>query len=181
MLDTDRTEFDASMDHVWAGYGMSCTPIRRDAYWQSLRKMSLIDFQRIVEHCLSEQAPEKVPTHQGMWLIARRLKPERALGALAADRAWEPWLLKGNNLLLRYIRKHVCLRPKRYGTSGAHIDQSMRDRVQQLVEAKNSWVRTMQTDESARASAKQQSTWETLMRIAEGRIDDFVAEEAGLL
>jgi len=186
MLSTDREEFETLLARLCAAYDRPMGEARTSAYWTGLAHMTLIDFGRVVEHCLGERGPEKFPTVHACWEFARMLKPVRALGAMATakrdDDGEDAWLIRGNLHLLRYIRRHVAARAGRYG----HVigrdrisicgtpSREMHERVQCLVEAKNSWVLGMTSGESHEPEA-QQAMWNDLMQTAESRIDALIA------
>jgi hypothetical protein len=76
MLSTDRQDYETAMAQLCAGYDK---PIgeRMEAYWKGLGKMGLVEFQRIVEFCLSEEGPEKLPNCSALWAIRKRLKSQQ--------------------------------------------------------------------------------------------------------
>lgn len=73
MQSTDREEFDAQMLMLCQGYDRPVGD-RGEAYWKGLAKMTLVEFARVVEHCLSEEGPPKFPTTHVIWGIHRSLK-----------------------------------------------------------------------------------------------------------
>jgi hypothetical protein len=75
--DSERAEFDAMMDKLCAGMGVPSYDVRKEAYWQGLRKMGLIQFGRVVEHCLSEVGPDKIPAVPAVWKILNAIKAKQ--------------------------------------------------------------------------------------------------------
>jgi hypothetical protein len=73
MQSNERTEFDGLMDQFCAGMGVPSYDVRKEAFWKGLQKMSLIQFGRVVEHCLSEEGPDKIPNVPGIWKLWRSL------------------------------------------------------------------------------------------------------------
>lgn len=74
MQSTDRTEFEAQLAALCAGFNVPATKERQEAYWTGLSKMSLPQFVRTVEHALGEEGPEKFPTTGFMWKLYKRAK-----------------------------------------------------------------------------------------------------------
>ena len=112
MLTTDRSDYDKLFDSWCVGLGAIPTEARREAYWKGLSKMSVIQFSRVVDHCLSEDGPEKMPTVPGVW------KLWRSIAAAARSRSMPPppppeELSKGlqhvNGMFLKYLlRRRVA-------------------------------------------------------------------------
>lgn len=182
MLTGDREEFDKQLAILCAGWDRPVTESRATAYWSGLGKMNLVDFSRVVEHCLGERAPEKFPTVHACWELSRMLKPQRALGALAY-RSIEPedlWLTRANLHLLRHLRTINSAQPWRYGgrTDPEHV---MRARLQPLIDARNTWALDMrECAESRDDPAYQKRLWDELVEAAEKRIDAMIAGSAEL-
>lgn len=76
MLSTERQDFEAAMAQLCAGYDKPVGE-RLEAYWKGLAKMGLVEFQRIIEHCLSEDGPPKLPSCRQLWDIRKTLKAKQ--------------------------------------------------------------------------------------------------------
>jgi hypothetical protein len=112
MLTTDRSDYDKLFDTWCVGLGAIPTEARREAYWKGLSKMSVIQFSRVVDHCLSEDGPEKIPTVPGVW------KLWRSIAAAARTRSMPPpqppeeqseGLKLVNGMFLQYINRRRVL------------------------------------------------------------------------
>jgi hypothetical protein len=112
MISSEQTEFNTLFDQVCAGLGAIPSDARRAAYWKGLSKMSLIQFSRVVDFCLSDEGPDKFPTVPGVW------KLWRVIAAAARSRSMPPppppeELSKGlqhvNGMFLKYLlRRRVA-------------------------------------------------------------------------
>lgn len=183
MARVERGEFEKGMALLHGGYDRPCTEAKLASYWQSLGKMSAGDFQRAIEFCLSEDAPEKLPTHQALWRIAKQLRPARQDGRLAPIVPdMDEWEAKAARWFGNYIGRVVRLRTARYGQcswtfeGGIVIGQSMLERVMLLVKAKNEWIGAMRMDPK-RTAEEAVRLWNELIAEAECTIDELVAEE----
>jgi hypothetical protein len=175
MLSADRAEFDRLLATLCAGWDKPVTDSRAAAYWQGLAKMNLVDFGRVVEHCLGEGAPEKFPTVRDCWGLAKMLRPVRSLGALAKAAPDELWLMRANLKLLAHFRALNAATPWRYGGKTETFDV-MRARLQPLIEAKDTWALDMRESESSRNDpAYQERLWNELIVVATNRIDAMIA------
>jgi hypothetical protein len=75
MLSTDRIDFDKQITVMIGGFpGYFLTPERLESYWRGLQKMQMSMLVRIVDHVLSEQGPEKIPSVSAIWKIYRELR-----------------------------------------------------------------------------------------------------------
>lgn len=199
MASIDRAECVAGVELIYASYDKPCQDRHRESYWKTLAKMNTHDFARVMEHCLSEDAPEKVPSAGDCWRIAKRLRPARQDGrdftqpVAELDDVQKAAAMR----LADYIHNHVrgtTLDAGRYGSvrwvagNGAHhfvgrleISQSMHERVAVLVRAKNAYIERIRGDHTLADPELAQAVWDRMLREAEREIDDFVAEEQGTL
>lgn len=76
MLSTDRSEFEAQVGTLCAGFNVPATRERQDAFWTGLAKMSLVEFVRCVEFALGEDGPDKFPTTKSLWKLHREIKSQ---------------------------------------------------------------------------------------------------------
>lgn len=77
MQASERPEFDAMMDQLCVGLGAVSYDVRKEAYWKGLNKMSLIEFGLVVEFCVSENGPDKVPPVPAVWKLLHTIKAAR--------------------------------------------------------------------------------------------------------
>lgn len=73
METTDRVEFDAQMAQLCAAFNVPDKG-QAAAYWIAFRRLSLIEFARIIEAALGPDGPEKMPTVKQLWRIRAELK-----------------------------------------------------------------------------------------------------------
>lgn len=158
MLQTDRAEFDRQMSLLCAGYNVHASADRLEAYWRGLAKMELPTFVRVVEHCLGEQGPEKLPTARTVWPLARSLR-RRSGPPEAPPSLWrgDEWASAGNRHLMAHLMRRM-LKHQGFNAPETAI----------LVESKNAWVEDCRIDQPI--ASKQRSAWEDQMRVADGRI-----------
>lgn len=94
-------ELDRQLVMLCAGYDRPFTTERREAYRKGLAKMHPAMLERVVEHCLGEDAPEKFPTCRQLWQISAKLRARRAPGATAdAGPRMSRWAILANQVLL---------------------------------------------------------------------------------
>lgn len=108
MLSSDREIYNTTFDEWCAGMGVIATDARREGYWKGLAKMSLIQFTRVVEHCLSEEGPDKFPTVPAIWKLWRAISAKARQGSMPPPRAPEPQsqgLRLINGLFLKYLAR----------------------------------------------------------------------------
>lgn len=70
MVDIDLPEFLLALARLCAGFDTPVTEARKDAYWQSLRKLTLREFERLVNAALSGDFL-KMPTTGALWKMQR--------------------------------------------------------------------------------------------------------------
>jgi hypothetical protein len=159
MLTSDRKDFDALISVLCAGYNIPATGDRLDAYWRGLAKMELPTLSRLVDHCLAEGGPEKLPTPRSMWPLARELRAKIAPPA-PPPKAWQgdEWLAAGNRHLFAYIVRHAMVK-RTFNVEETAI----------LVQAKNAWVEDMRLDTPK--AAEQKAAWEHQIHFAQERME----------
>lgn len=117
---SDRTDFEAQLASLCAGFNVPMGD-RAEAYWRGLAKMELRTFARVVEHCLGEDGPEKIPTTKQCWLHSKSLRKNGAFTPSEPTRApWtgDRWDIEANFRLLTHIRSAG----KRYGPDAAYSE-----------------------------------------------------------
>ena len=138
----DQGEFDAQLEALCAGHDKPCTEARRTAFWKGLSKMSLIQFGRVVEHCLSEDGPEKMPTVPGIWVLWRQIRDRGRAHAPQKASGPDPDISAGmqavNQLFIRYLGRRRL-------TEGFKGDLNMAARREECIRLSR-WVDAMIMD-----------------------------------
>lgn len=108
MISTDRDDFNVLMKKLCVGLGALPSPDRLATYFDNLRKMTLIQFSRVVDECLSERSViGKLPNIPAVWKIWHEIqdKGRRKVAELAPP--IEVKLTKEqkviDSMMLRYI------------------------------------------------------------------------------
>lgn len=117
MISTDRPACDALVQQLCAGYNAPPTDARLAAYWKGMARMRIEAFERVVDHCLGENGPEKLPTSQGLWKLFRSLRtqspavqPKSAAQLLTEERERlgydpeNPWETRANRIGIKFCR-----------------------------------------------------------------------------
>jgi hypothetical protein len=65
----DREEFEIQLAKLCAGFNVPATSARKEAYWSSLAKMTVVQFARCVDIALSPSGPDDLPTAKGLWRL----------------------------------------------------------------------------------------------------------------
>jgi hypothetical protein len=129
MQSTDRPEFDEQLKILCAGYDKPVGD-RSEAYWKGLAKMSLIEFARCVEFCMTEEGPEKMPTAPGMWKIRKQLRSAPTIILPLKTQRHAPdshMVFFANRLMLR----HVVWRG---GIGEVELDRCLRAKAELVIE-----------------------------------------------
>ena len=106
---SDRPDFDALMTKLCIGLDVKPDPARLQTYWDGLQgKMSIIQFARVVEHCLGDGGAVKLPKLPEIWSIWRQVKDKaRKVAAPAAEtlpeRSWGSLLV--DSMFLTYLHQ----------------------------------------------------------------------------
>jgi hypothetical protein len=69
----DREEFDSQMQILCESYDKPWKS-KLEAYWESMQKMSIVEFARCVEFAISALGPDKFPTTRVMWEILGKFR-----------------------------------------------------------------------------------------------------------
>lgn len=78
-------EFDATLGELCAAYDKPFTNERRAAYRKSLGKLGQVGWARLVDHCIGESGPERMPTTRECWQIYRKLRNWRPPTQVSAE------------------------------------------------------------------------------------------------
>lgn len=104
MMIKDRPDFDLLMRKLCIGLDTLPAPDRFQAYWDGLSKMSLVQFAKVVEDCLSPSSTHaKVPTIPVLWQILRKVSGPQGPHGPAPVQTRGLQLING--LMLEYIRR----------------------------------------------------------------------------
>lgn len=105
MQTSEREDFEEQLAILCAGYNVPATVHRKHAYFAGLAKMSMAQFVRCVEHAVSEQGPEEIPTPKGIWRIHRDFRKTTAHGPAGAPQIAEQdhLLFFANRLFFRHL------------------------------------------------------------------------------
>ena len=174
MLLTDRTEFDAQMQVLCAGFNVPMGE-RSAAYWRGLAKMELRTFVRVVEHCLGEKGPERIPTVNAVWTLSKSLRPPRITPEpTTAPWQGDQWDRVANLRLIDHIRSNGSrFSPDSGYDSNLHQATAgpiTREFTSYLVQAKNAWAEDVRS-ESNPTSEWLQRTWREGMASVDARIE----------
>ncbi len=173
MLISDRSEFDAQLGMLCAGFNVPLGE-RAQAYWKGLAKMDLSTFSRVVEHSLGEEGPEKIPTAGACWAISKKLRavkyPPRAEPEQPQWRG-DHWDIEANFHLLNRVRMY----PKRYAPDSRYEGrQAVPGPLTEaytaiVVRWKKTWAEDMRAEPSPTPAIKK-SAWEDCMARADEQI-----------
>ena len=82
MQSADREQFNTQVRTLMGGHEVFPSPDKIEAYWTAFgTKLSLIQFTRIIDHALSEDGPEDMPTVPQMWALYRDLRNPHRVAA----------------------------------------------------------------------------------------------------
>ena len=127
MLSTDRTEFEIQLDRLCSGFNVPMSEARKEAYWTGLAKMSLSQFSRSIDHALSEDGPDKIPTTGQIWRIHKQARASGAAQPVHTSAAKEdPDHLEyfANRLLMQHLSHRGGLGTPAKFVSGVGVTQT---------------------------------------------------------
>lgn len=106
MNSNQRTEFEAVLQRLYAGFNMPISETRMDAYWQGLAKMSLGTFSLTVDYALGENGPERIPSTSALWKISKQIRIQAPQPYKPRDLGDQSKALRVvNGLFLEYLRR----------------------------------------------------------------------------
>lgn len=73
MQTSDRPEFERQLAMLCAAYSVPVGD-RSGAYWQSFIRLGLVEFARLVEHCIGPDGPDRLPTCKCLWGLRANLR-----------------------------------------------------------------------------------------------------------
>lgn len=104
MLSSEHPQFEEQIKVLCAGYNIPYTTERVAAYWRGLMKMPLGTLERVIDHALGPEGPEKIPNPRLLWGIYRDM---RASGAprrpQEAAVKMDPYVQFANVRLLEFL------------------------------------------------------------------------------
>lgn len=184
MQAVDREEFTRQLGELCAGFNVPVGE-RKDAYWRGLAKMELPTFARVVEHCLGEGGPEKIPTTRGVWALSKSVRPRYTPEPLAKP-AWtgDRWDIEANFRLLAHIRGAG----KRYAPDSGYSEAAREAIVGALTRAYTAvlvrWKHAFAEDmrhEAHPTPATREAAWRDCIGRADTEIDLLIAKGAAPL
>jgi hypothetical protein len=111
---TDRPEFETNLAQLCAGFNVPLTAERIEAYWSGLQKMQISTFARVVEHCLGQDGPERIPTAPACWTVSKKIRSRpRPEQEDAEPRAFDSLHCFGQRCMMRYLQDHGPLDDQR--------------------------------------------------------------------
>lgn len=148
--------FELHMRTLCAGFDVPCTAERLEAYRKAFGRLDPIGFERLVQYCLSEDGPPRMPTVAKLWASRSEMRARAPREAPAAD-PWQgdAWDIAANHHLLGHITQKLASNPSRYGRpptwhgmrvskfKNADASPEFIANVQALVEAKKFWAADM--------------------------------------
>lgn len=72
MQENDGDKFDRALKRLCAGFNVPPTDARREAYWRSFRKLSVLEFAGLIDVALVESTFAEMPTVGALWDLHRR-------------------------------------------------------------------------------------------------------------
>ena len=75
MQDTDAKSFERAILRLCAAFDVPLTDARREAYWRSFRKVSVLEFAGLIDAALIESTFASMPTVGALWELHRKLQP----------------------------------------------------------------------------------------------------------
>lgn len=174
MQASDRDGFVKLVGQLCAGFEVPMSEARVDAYWRGLEQLALPAFERIVTFALGEDGPAKFPKVADIWQLHRSLRvraPPPPMDSSVKPEVYDQWDIYANGKFFEYIRKHVHLRPQRYGGADQRI---VAVRIAPLLAAKRAWCEDQRAFPE-RTAELMASDWYAQMAAAERRVDELVA------
>lgn len=103
MSTKDYDELDRLLAQLCAGFDRPYTAERREAYRRGLSKMHPAMLERVVDHCLGGNGPERFPTTQQLWQISRELRRKQRQHDAVVDetRGMSRWEVAANRILFQ--------------------------------------------------------------------------------
>lgn len=151
----DRPAFDVMLAELFGALDKPLTDAKREGFWKSLEKMSLVDFGRARDMLLRDLADVtpgmwKQFTAGDIWAAKKALRAKAPVfqhekANPAEDALWDGWALAGNRYLLALVMRLPKLgKLPPVGPGGCNRpSQALVDFTWRMTDAKNHWVRDM--------------------------------------
>lgn len=169
MQNSDRNDFTAQLGALCAGFNVPLGD-RVEAYWRGLAKMELRTFVRVVEHCLGEEGPEKIPTTRQCWSLAKVIRPARFVAPEPEKPQWQgdKWDIDANHHLRLHVRNH----PHKYAPDSTYDSLTRQAVAGPLTIAYTAilvrWKKTWAEDMRVLAKPSADEAWDTWCECMEG-------------
>jgi hypothetical protein len=102
--DTDAKGFERALSRLCGGFDVPLTDPRREAYWRSFRKLSLLEFTGLVDTALVESTFASMPTVGALWELHRKVQSPTSDIAAASAPSIQAQLCEYAAIKL----KHLC-------------------------------------------------------------------------
>lgn len=122
-----REEFAPLFAALCAAYDRPVTPEREAAYWQAFHGLHVAGWQRLVETCLGEDGPERMPTVRALWDVRAKLK--RAAPAINRQDEAAPWHGSESRRLLNCMLIRWLWAEREAGRVGCLVPAELEARV----------------------------------------------------
>lgn len=77
MQEIDGKGFERALARLCAAFDVPMTDPRREAYWRSFRKTTLLEFTGLIDMALVESTFASMPTVGALWELHRKLQPAK--------------------------------------------------------------------------------------------------------
>lgn len=74
MQESDAKPFERALSRLCAAFDVPVTDARREAYWRSFRKLSVLEFAGLVDTALVESTFDSLPTVGVLWDLHRKVE-----------------------------------------------------------------------------------------------------------
>lgn len=160
----DVSQFELQLRTLCAGFNVPPTPERLEAYEKAFGKLNAAMWARMVEHCLAEAGPNRMPTVRELWDIRRELRvgPPQYIHERKETDGWQgdAWDLAANRHLYAYLLATVL-------PAGAAAPMARNPMA--FVRYKHAWARDMREAADAQGHVPvdvQQVAWRDCMQRA---------------
>jgi hypothetical protein len=72
--ESDSKNFERALSRLCAGFDVPLTDARREAYWRSFRKLTVLDFTGLVDLAIVESTFASLPTVGALWDLHRKVQ-----------------------------------------------------------------------------------------------------------
>jgi hypothetical protein len=151
-------EFDKTLAVLCAGFNVPCTEDRQRAYGKAFRKIPPAGWERLVDYCLGEEGPERMPSVRELWRARSEMRARApADRPPSVEIPWhgDQWDAAANRHLLAHIMRTLRANPQHYGespsyhamrntnTKNADASPGFIANIARLLAAKKAWAADM--------------------------------------